>query len=89
MHSLQVSEQQVRALWSEAKDVLIVSQRTPQGYLTVASPSLASVLGEAQAKQWAEGVEHTHAELADISEARETRRFSPTADGRHPARHPT
>ena len=62
----QVLEQQVRALWSEAKDILIVSQRTPRGYLTVASPSLASVLGDAQAAEWAEGVEHTHAELTSI-----------------------
>merc|ERR1719149_200977 len=62
----QVSEQQVRALWSEAKDILIVSQRTPRGYLTVASPSLASVLGDAQAAEWAEGVEHTHAELTSL-----------------------
>ena len=46
----QVSEQQVRALWSEAKDILIVSQRTPRGYLTVASPSLASILGAAQVR---------------------------------------
>ena len=46
----QVSEQQVRALWSEAKDILIVSQRTPRGYLTVASPSLASIVGAAQVR---------------------------------------
>ena len=66
----QVSEQQVRALWSEAKDILIVSQRTPRGYLTVASPSLASVLGAAQAAVWAQGVEHAHEQSDTAAVAR-------------------
>ena len=51
----------MRAMWNDAKDLLFISQRTPQGYLTFASPSVASLLGDDLAHEWGVGVEHQHA----------------------------
>ena len=51
----------MRAMWNDAKDLLFISQRTPQGCLTFASPSVASLLGDDLAHEWGVVVEHQHA----------------------------
>ena len=56
---LLAEDERVRVVWASVFDVLVVTQRVGSNLVSVSSPSVRTLVGEAEAGRWEQGVQHS------------------------------